>query len=185
MSSALVQDAENKMKKTVELLVKDLASMRAGRANPAMLDKVSVDYYGSPTPINQLANITVPEPRLLVIQPYDRSSIANIEKAIMKSDLGVNPSNDGNVIRIAIPALTEERRKDMVKQVKKRVEEGKVALRNVRRDGNDDIKQAEKDKTISEDEGKKLLDEIQKLTDNYVKEIDRISLAKEKEIMEV
>lgn len=185
MSSAMVQDAENKMKKTVELLVKDLSSMRAGRANPAMLDKVSVDYYGSPTPINQMANITVPEPRLLVIQPYDRSSIANIEKAIMKSDLGVNPSNDGNVIRIAIPALTEDRRKDMVKQVKKRVEEGKVALRNVRRDGNDEIKQAEKDKVISEDEGKKLLDEIQKLTDNYVKDLDRIAQAKEKEIMEV
>jgi ribosome recycling factor len=132
-----------------------------------------------------MANITVPEPRLLVIQPYDRSSIANIEKAIMKSDLGVNPSNDGNVIRIAIPSLTEDRRKDMVKQVKKRVEEGKVALRNVRRDGNDEIKQAEKEKTISEDEGKKLLDDIQKLTDSYVKDIDRISLAKEKEIMEV
>jgi len=185
MSSAMVQDAENKMKKTVELLVKDLSSMRAGRANPAMLDKISVDYYGSPTPINQLANITVPEPRLLVIQPYDKTSIPSIEKAIMKSDLGINPSNDGNVIRIAIPALTEERRKDMVKQVKKRVEEGKVALRNVRRDGNDEIKQAEKDKLISEDEGKKLLDEIQKRTDNYVKDLDRISQTKEKEIMEV
>ncbi|MGE5453966.1 MAG: ribosome recycling factor [Methylocystaceae bacterium] len=185
MSSAMVQDAENKMKKTVELLVKDLSSMRAGRANPAMLDKISVEYYGSPTPINQLASIMVPEPRLLVIQPYDKTSIASIEKAIMKSDLGINPSNDGNVIRIAIPALTEERRKEMVKLVKKRIEEGKVALRNVRRDGNDEIKQAEKDKLISEDDGKKLLDEIQKLTDSYVKDIDRICGAKEKEIMEV
>lgn len=185
MASEMVQDADNKMKKTIELLVKDLSSMRAGRANPAMLDRISVDYYGAPTPINQLANVTVPEPRLLVIQPYDKTSIPSIEKAIMKSDLGVNPSNDGNVIRIAIPALTEERRKDIVKQIKKRVEDGKVALRNVRRDSNDEIKQAEKDKLISEDEGKKLLDEVQKLTDNYVKDIDRISQAKEKEIMEV
>lgn len=185
MASAMVQDADNKMKKTVELLVKDLSSMRAGRANPAMLDRISVDYYGAPTPINQLANVTVPEPRLLVIQPYDKTSIPSIEKAIMKSDLGVNPSNDGNVIRIAIPALTEERRKDIVKQIKKRVEDGKVALRNVRRDSNEEIKQAEKDKLISEDEGKKLLDEVQKLTDNYVKDLDRISQAKEKEIMEV
>lgn len=185
MSSAMVQDGENKMKKTVELLVKDLSSMRAGRANPAMLDKISVDYYGSPTPVNQLANITVPEPRLLVIQPYDKSSIPTIEKAILRSDLGVNPSNDGNVIRIAIPALTEERRKEMGKLIKKRVEDSKVALRNVRRDTNDEIKQAEKDKLISEDESKKLLDEIQKLTDSFVKDLDRICQAKEKEIMEV
>lgn len=185
MSSAMVQDGENKMKKTVELLVKDLSSMRAGRANPAMLDKISVDYYGSPTPVNQLANITVPEPRLLVIQPYDKSSIPTIEKAILRSDLGVNPSNDGNVIRIAIPVLTEERRKEMGKLIKKRVEDSKVALRNVRRDTNDEIKQAEKDKLISEDESKKLLDEIQKLTDSFVKDLDRICQAKEKEIMEV
>lgn len=185
MSSAMVQDGENKMKKTVELLVKDLSSMRAGRANPAMLDKISVDYYGSPTPVNQLANITVPEPRLLVIQPYDKSSIPTIEKAILRSDLGVNPSNDGNVIRIAIPVLTEERRKEMGKLIKKRVEDSKVALRNVRRDTNDEIKQAEKDKLISEDESKKLLDEIQKLTDSFVKDLDKICQAKEKEIMEV
>lgn len=185
MSSAMVQDAEAKMKKTVDLLIKELSTLRAGRANPAMLDKVTVDYYGSPTPINQLANITVPEPRLLVIQPYDKTSIANIEKAILKSDLGVNPTNDGNVIRIAIPALTEERRREMVKVVRKKVEDAKVALRNVRRDANEEVKQAEKDKVISEDESKKLLDEIQKLTDKYVKEMDKISQAKEKEILEV
>lgn len=185
MSSAMVQDAEAKMKKTVDLLIKELSTLRAGRANPAMLDKVTVDYYGSPTPINQLANITVPEPRLLVIQPYDKTSIPNIEKAILKSDLGVNPTNDGNVIRIAIPALTEERRREMVKVVRKKVEDAKVALRNVRRDANEEVKQAEKDKVISEDESKKLLDEIQKLTDKYVKEMDKISQAKEKEILEV
>lgn len=185
MVKEIINDTENRMKKTVEHLVKDLAALRAGRANPALLDKITVDYYGQPTPINQLGNIGVPEARLLVIQPWDKSSIPEIEKAIIKSDLGVNPTNDGNVIRIAIPPLTEERRKELVKVVKKRAEEAKIAVRNLRREANDAIKQGEKDKSISEDEAKKRLDDIQKLTDNTIKEIDKVLQAKEKEIMEV
>ena len=150
-----------------------------------MLDRILVDYYGSPTPINQLANIGVPEPRLLVIQPWDKSSIPDIEKAIMKSDLGVNPSNDGNVIRIAIPSLTEERRKELVKVVRKRAEESKVAIRNIRREANDSLKALEKNGQISEDEQKKRLEEVQKITDNHIKEIDKLAGGKEKDIMEV
>lgn len=176
----IVKDVESRMKKTVEHLVKDLASLRAGRANPAMLDKITVEYYGQPTPINQLGNIGVPEPRMLVIQPWDKTAIPEIEKAILKSDLGVNPTNDGNVIRIAIPPLTEERRKEMVKMVRKRAEEAKVAVRNLRREANDEIKLAEKEKLISEDEAKKRLDEIQKLTDNTIKDIDKVLQTKEK-----
>lgn len=185
MVKDILNEAEDRMKKTVEHLTKDLAALRAGRANPAMLEKVMVDYYGEPTPIHQLANITVPEARLLVVQPWDKGSIQNIEKAIMKSDLGVNPNNDGNVIRIVIPQLTEERRKDLVKVVKKRGEEAKVAVRNIRRDANDMLKASEKDKLISEDENKKGSDEIQKATDKYVKDIDAILAAKEKDVMEV
>jgi len=181
----ILADSEERMAKSIEHLVKDLASLRAGRANPAMVEKITVEYYGVPTPINQLANIMVPEARLLVIQPWDKSSIADIEKAIMKSDLGVNPSNDGNVIRIAIPQLTEERRRDIVKVVKKKGEEAKVAVRNIRREANDMLKSAEKEKLISEDEGKKGIDEIQKFTDKYVKDIDVVLQNKEKDIMEV
>lgn len=185
MIKEIAQDSEDRMKKAIEHLTKDLASLRAGRANPGMLDRIMVDYYGEPTPLNQLANITVPEARLLVIQPWDKHSIADIEKAIMKSDLGINPSNDGNVIRLAIPQLTEERRKDLVKIVKKRGEEAKVAIRNIRREANDIIKQAEKEKLVSEDEGKKGNEDIQKITDKGVKDIDTILYAKEKDVMEV
>lgn len=185
MIKEIAQDSEDRMKKAIEHLTKDLASLRAGRANPGMLDRIMVDYYGEPTPLNQLANITVPEARLLVIQPWDKHSIADIEKAIMKSDLGINPSNDGNVIRLAIPQLTEERRKDLVKIVKKRGEEAKVAIRNIRREANDIIKQAEKEKLVSEDEGKKGNEDIQKITDKGVKDIDAILYAKEKDVMEV
>ncbi len=185
MVKDILLDAEDRMKKSIEHLKTDLASLRAGRANPAMLDKIMVDYYGEPTPINQLANITVPEARLLVIQPWDKSSIAEIEKAILKSDLGINPNNDGNVIRIAIPQLTEERRKDLVKVVKKRAEDNRVAVRNIRREANDLLKSSEKDKLISEDENKKGMEDIQKLTDKYIKEVDNILQAKEKDIMEV
>jgi len=185
MINEIINETEKKMQKAIEYLVKDYATMRAGRANPAMVEKVMVNYYGSPTPLNQVANITVPEARLLVIQPWDKTLIPEIEKAIMKSDLGVNPTNDGNVIRIAIPALTEERRKDLVKVVKKRAEEAKVAVRNIRRDGNDELKSKEKDKSISEDESKKGMDTMQKNTDKYIKEIDKILQAKEKDIMEV
>lgn len=185
MVTDILQDAEERMKKSIEHLKVDLASLRAGRANPAMLDKIMVDYYGEPTPINQLANITVPEARLIVVQPWDKTSIAEIEKAILKSDLGVNPSNDGNVIRIAIPQLTEERRKEIVKVVKKKAEDAKVAIRNIRRESNDMLKSSEKDKLISEDENKKAMDDIQKLTDKYIKDVDTILQAKEKDIMEV
>jgi len=173
------------MNKTIEHLTQDLATLRAGRANPAMVDRLMVSYYGQATPLNQLANITVPEPRLLVIQPWDKSSIPEIEKAVMKSDLGINPSNDGNVIRLAVPQLTEERRKEIVKVVKKRGEEAKVAIRNIRREQNDFMKAAEKDKVVSEDESKKGMEEVQKITDKYIKDIDSIMAAKEKDIMEV
>jgi len=185
MAKMVIEDADERMEKTIEHLTKDFAGLRAGRANPAMLDKISVEYYGTPTPIKQLGNIGVPEPRLLVIQPWDKTTIPDIEKAIMKSDLGVKPSNDGNVIRIAIPSLTEERRKDLVKLVRKRAEEAKVAVRNIRRDANDFLKSMEKDGEISEDENKKRLDEIQKLTDKHIKEIDKLIVGKEKDIMEV
>jgi ribosome recycling factor len=185
MINDILADSEDRMKKTIDHLLGDFASLRAGRANPAMLDKIMVNYYGEPTPINQLANINVPEARLLVIQPWDKGSIADIEKAIMKSDLGITPSNDGNVIRLAIPQLTEERRKDVVKVVKKRAEEAKVAIRNIRREANDLIKASEKDKLVSEDESKKGLDSIQKVTDKSIKDVDQVLLAKEKDILEV
>jgi ribosome recycling factor len=181
----LIQEAEEKMTRTVEVLKKDFASLRAGRATSALLDKIQADYYGTPTPINQMANITVPEPRLLVIQPWDKSTIPAIEKAILKSDLGLNPSNDGNVIRIAIPQLTEERRKELVKVVKKKAEEARVAVRNVRRDVNDMIKQLEKEHEISEDDSKRGLDEVQKVTDKFIKNVDEVLASKEQEIMEV
>jgi ribosome recycling factor len=185
MINDIIADAQNRMDKAIEHLTSDFAGMRAGRANPAMVEKIMVNYYGAPTPLNQMANINVPEARLLVINPWDKGSIAEIEKAIMRSDLGVNPNNDGNVIRINIPQLTEDRRKDLVKVVKKRAEDGKVAIRNVRREANDLIKASEKDKLISEDESKKGLDEVQKITDKFIKDIDAILQVKEKEIMEV
>lgn len=185
MIKDIMNDSEERMQKTAEFLSKDLAGLRAGRANPAMVEKIVVDYYGALTPINQLANISVPEARLLVIQPWDKTTIASIEKAIMKSDLGINPSNDGNVIRLAIPQLTEERRKELVKVVRKKGEEAKVAVRNIRREANELLKSSEKEKLISEDENKKAIDEIQKTTDKHIKGIDLILQAKEKEIMEV
>lgn len=185
MINDIMNEAEEKMVKAMDFLTSDYAGMRAGKAHPSMVDKIMVNYYGEPTPLNQLANINVPEARLMVIQPWDKGSIAEIEKAILKSDLGINPSNDGNVIRISIPMLTEERRKEMVKLAKKRAEEGKVAVRNIRRDANDMIKASEKDKLISEDEAKKAMDDCQKLTDKYIKETDKILQTKEKDIMEV
>ncbi len=185
MIKDILDDAEDKMQKSIEYLAKDLSTLRAGRANPAMLEKITVDYYGEPTPINQIGNITVPEARLLVIQPWDKSIIAEIEKAIFRSDLGITPSNDGVVIRIAIPQLTEDRRKELVKMVKKKGEETKVAIRNIRRESNDLLKVSEKDKLISEDENKKGMDEIQNLTDKWVKNVDQVLQAKEKDIMEV
>ena len=181
----IMNEAEDKMKKTVEVLRKELASVRAGRANPGMLEKITVDYYGTPTPVNQLANISVPEPRMLIIQPWDKTSMPAIEKAILKSDLGLTPNNDGVVIRLTIPQLTAERRTEIVKTVKKKAEENRVAIRNIRRELIDDIKKVEKDKIVSEDESKKGQEKAQKLTDKYIKEIDDVLDKKEKEVMEV
>lgn len=185
MINEIIEDAEERMNKAIEHLSVDFNGLRAGRANPAMVDKIMVNYYGAPTPLNQLANINVPEARLLVINPWDKGSIVEIEKAILRSDLGINPSNDGNVIRLNIPQLTEDRRKDLVKVVKKRGEEGKVAIRNIRREANDMIKATEKEKLISEDASKTGLEDIQKITDRYIKDIDQVIFFKEKEIMEV
>ncbi|PER30382.1 ribosome recycling factor [Bacillus cereus] len=185
MGQQVLKSSNEKMEKAVAAYSRELATVRAGRASSSVLDKVQVDYYGAPTPVVQLANITVPEARLLVIQPYDKTSIGDIEKAILKADLGLNPSNDGTVIRIAFPALTEERRRDLVKVVKKYAEEAKVAVRNVRRDGNDDLKKLEKSGDITEDDLRGYTEDIQKETDKYIAKVDEIAKNKEKEIMEV
>lgn len=173
------------MSKAIATLKKELASLRAGRATPAMLDKVVVDYYGTPTPVSQLANIVAPEPRMLQIQPWDKSALKEIERAIQQSDLGLTPSNDGTVIRIVVPPLTEERRKELVKVANKDGEEAKVAIRNIRRDANDEIKKLEKAGTISEDESRRHQETIQKTTDKYIAEVDKIVKEKEKDILEV
>ncbi len=185
MLDEIYADAEERMKKAVAAYQRELSSLRAGRATPTLLDRIEVDYYGTLTPLNQLAGVTAPEPRLLVVQPWDKQSLPEVEKAIMKSDLGLTPSNDGNVIRLTIPELTEERRKDLVKFVKKKAEEGRVAIRNIRRDANDSIKQLEKESEISEDESKRAQNEIQELTDERIKEVEQVLEAKEKEVMEV
>ncbi len=175
---------DEKMKKAYDFLESDYASIRAGRANPHVLDKIRVDYYGTPTPIQQVGNITVPEARIIQIAPWEKSLIKAIEKAIMTSDVGITPSNDGAVIRLVFPELTEERRKDLVKDVKKKGEDAKVAIRNIRRDGNDSFKKLAKT-DVSEDEIKQLEDNLQKLTDKYIKDIDTLIDAKSKEIMTV
>ncbi|MDR4886467.1 ribosome recycling factor [Fredinandcohnia sp. QZ13] len=185
MANNTLNQVKDKMSKAVQALSRELATVRAGRANPAILDKVSVDYYGAPTPLNQLASINVPEARMLVIQPYDKSVLGDMEKAIQKADLGLNPTNDGSIIRISIPPLTEERRRELVKVVKKYAEESKVAVRNVRRDGNDELKKLEKNGEITEDELRTLTDDVQKITDESINKIDSIAKEKEKEIMEV
>ncbi len=181
----LLKVTEEKMKKTVSVLQADLAAIRAGRANPALLEKIHVDYYGTPTPIQQLAAISVAEARILVIQPWDKSALNAIEKAIQKSDLGINPTNDGSVIRIVFPQPTEERRRELCKQAKGIAEEAKVAIRSIRRDANERAKAQKKAGEITEDDQKMLEKEIQTLTDNYSKEIDKIAAAKEKEILEI
>ena len=177
--------AGEKMDKTVAGVRKDLSTLRAGRANPQILDKIVVDYYGSPTPLNQVGNISSPEPRMLVITPWEASMIGPIEKAILKSDIGINPSNDGKTIRLLVPELTEERRKDLSKQVKKMAEEGKVAIRNIRRDIMESIKKMKKDSVITEDDLKKAETEMQKVTDAHIKELDTVAADKEKEIMSI
>ncbi len=175
---------DEKMTKAIEFLKSEYASIRAGRANPHVLDKIKVDYYGTPTPLQQVGNITVPEPRMIQIAPWEKSLIKAIEKAILASDVGITPSNDGAVIRLVFPELTEERRKDLVKEVKKKGEEGKVAIRNIRRDGNDALKKLTKE-DVSEDEVKDMQDELQKLTDKYGKQIDAMIEEKSKEILTV
>lgn len=181
---ARLQQYDDKMKKAIDYLEQDYASIRAGRANPHVLDKIRVDYYGTPTPIQQVGNVTVPEARIIQIAPWDKSMISKIEKALLTSDIGINPSNDGNTIRLVFPELTEERRKELAKDVKKKAEDAKVAVRNIRRDGNDAFKKLAKTE-ISEDEIKQLEEELQKLTDKYVKDIDTVMEAKSKEIMTV
>ena len=180
-----MQDAEHKMDQAVTHLKDDLASIRTGRATPAVLTRVTVEYYGTPVPLNQLASVNVPEPRLLQVQPFDKNAIGSIEKAIQASDLGITPSNDGNVIRLAFPPLTEERRKELVKQVHHRAEEGRVAVRNVRRHSKDEMEKLEHDGDISEDDLMRAEKDLQKLTDRFVAEIDQIQGHKEQELMEV
>ena len=185
MYQEIIKTAGEKMEKTIAILEKDLATLRAGRANPQILDKITVDYYGVPTALNQVGNISSPEPRMLVITPWETKMIGPIEKAIQKSDLGINPSNDGKVVRLMVPELTDERRKDLCKQVKKLAEEGKIAIRNTRRDALEAVKKLKKDSKITEDEQKTAETEMQKVTDAKVKELDRIAADKEKEIMSI
>ena len=173
------------MKKTTEVLGSQFDSVRAGRANPAVLDKLRVEYYGTPTPINQIASIATPDPRSLAIQPWDAACLKMIEKAILESDLGINPNNDGKVIRLIFPQLTEDRRKELIKQVKKYAEEAKVAIRNIRRDAMEDFKEQKKKSEITEDDLKDIEKDMQKITDDYVKEIDNIAAKKEKELMAI
>ncbi|MFJ6207693.1 ribosome recycling factor [Lysinibacillus sp. NPDC092081] len=185
MSKQVLEQAKEKMNKTIAAFTRELSSIRAGRANAALLDRIMVEYYGAPTPINQLGGVSVPEARLLVITPYDKTILGEIEKAIMKSDIGITPTNDGSVIRLMIPALTEERRKDLVKQVKKEAEDAKIAVRNVRRDANDDLKKLEKAGEITEDDLRGYGEDIQKLTDEFIVKVDQVMKDKEKEILEV
>lgn len=185
MIKEIEKNMQEKMEKTLSVLKHELSTLRAGRANPTLLDRITVEYYGTPTPLNQLANIAAPEPRVLTISPWDAKVIPSIEKAIQKSDLGINPSNDGKIIRLVVPQLTEERRKDLVKVIKKLGEDTKVAMRNIRRDANDQLKKLKKDGKITEDEFKKSEEDTQKVTDKYIKEADKAVEVKEKEIMEV
>ena len=185
MISDLKKNTESRMSKSVDSLTESLQSIRAGRANTSLLDRIYVDYYGQQSPLNQVASLSAPEARLLAIQPWDATLIPEIEKAIQKSDLGITPSNDGKIIRLVIPQLTEERRKDLTKLVGKYAEEAKVSIRNIRRDVMEDIKKAEKAKEISEDDRKTYEEDIQKLTDKYIKDVDSVAADKEKELMEI
>ncbi len=185
MTKDVINAAEDKLQKSLDALKKEYGTLRAGRAAPSLLDKVMVDYYGTPTPVNQIANVTVPEPRMLMIKPYDKGSLKDIERAIQKSDLGLTPNSDGIAIRLAIPQPTQERRKELVKVVNKKAEECKVAMRNIRRDSNEVIKKMEKNKEITEDDRKEGQDKIQKLLDKYIKLVESTKATKEKEVMEV
>lgn len=185
MIDDVLADAKDRMGKAVEALRKELATIRTGRAHPGLIEHLRVDYYGAPTPLNQLATINVPEPRLLTIQPWDQQSLGAIEKAILKSDLGLNPSNDGTIIRLVIPQLTEERRKELAKVVRKKVEEGRVAVRNVRRDRHDELRRLQREKEISEDAQYLAQEELQKLTDGFIQEVERVGEEKEAELLAV
>jgi ribosome recycling factor len=185
VTAELVSDAERRMQKAVEVAQHDFATIRTGRANPLILEGIKVDYYGNSTPLNQLAGISVPEPRQLLITPWDRQTVDPIVKAIQASDIGLTPNSDGNVIRLNVPHLTEERRKDLIKLLHRRSEDHKVAVRNVRRDANEHLKAQEKNSEISEDDLKRLQDEVQKLTDKYNAELDKLTAAKESELKEV
>jgi ribosome recycling factor len=185
MTADLFTDAERRMQKAVEALKQDLAALRTGRASSALLERIQVDYYGTPTPINQVATVSVPEARLLVIQPWDRKMLTDIEKAIQKSDLGINPNNDGQVIRLNVPPMSEERRREMVKTLHKKMDEHKVAVRNIRRDVQDKLRDREKKKEVSEDELKRSTEKLQKLTDRFIDEMDKVGKSKEQEILEV
>lgn len=185
MISEFLSNADVKMGKTVEVLQRELATIRTGRASPALVEQIRVDYYGVPTPLGQMATISVPEARLLVIQPWDKGSLSSIEKAILKSGLGLNPANDGDVIRLSIPQLTEERRRELVRVVRKRVEEGRVAIRNVRRETMEQLRDLARNKEISEDEQKRALELLQRLTDRFIEESDTIVRDKEAEVLEI
>ncbi|MFS1148756.1 ribosome recycling factor [Enterococcus faecalis] len=185
MSKEVLATAKKKMTKAEESLRRELGQIRAGRANASLLDRIQVEYYGAPTPVNQLASINIPEARVLMITPFDKNSIADIEKAIQMSDIGISPTNDGNVIRLVIPQLTEERRKELAKDVKKEAENSKVAVRNVRRDAMDELKKAQKNGDITEDELRSFEKDVQKLTDDSIKNIDAITAEKEQELLEV
>ncbi len=185
MTADLFDDAERRMQRAIDALKQDLNAIRAGRASSSLVDRITVEYYGAPTPLNQVASITVPEARMLVIQPWDRKMISDIEKAIQKSDLGINPNSDGQVIRLNIPPMSEERRRDLVKTLHKKLDEHKVAVRNVRRDVQDKLRDREKKKEVSEDELKRSTDRLQKLTDRYIDDMEKVGKAKELEILEV
>ncbi len=185
MRKEVIASVKQNMDKAVEHVRREFSSIRTGRASTALLDGISVDYYGSTVPLNQIANLSVPDAKLLLITPYDKGGLGSIEKAILKSDLGLTPNNDGKVIRIPIPELTEERRKDLVKVVKRLAEDSRISVRNIRREANDQVKKAEKNGEVPEDESHRIRDEVQKVTDGYVKKIDDVLKAKEEEIMEV
>jgi ribosome recycling factor len=185
MTADLFGDAERRMHKAVDALKQDLGAIRAGRASATLVDRITVEYYGVPTPLNQVASISVPEARLLVIQPWDRKLLTDIEKAIQKSDLGINPANDGQVIRLNIPPMSEDRRRDLVKSLHKKLDEHKVAVRNIRRDVQDKLREREKKKEVSEDELKRSTEKLQKLTDRFIEDMDKVGKAKEVEILEV
>lgn len=185
MTTEVFADTERRMKRAVEVVRDELSSIRGGRAHPSLVANTSVDYYGTLTPLNQLASITAPEARLIVVQPWDKQALQSIERAIQKSELGLNPASDGNIVRIPIPPLTEERRRELVKVVKQKVEQGRVAVRNVRRDEVDKLRTMEKNKELSQDEARRAQEQVQKLTDKHIGEMDRLGQGKETEIMEV